>query len=867
MKKKLAIGSSIIVLGAIASGLAASVAWFVPEQNAFIATVDGSVVEEYFHCGTGTEADPFVITRPIHFYHLVEFFQRKTVLPISGGSSVTFGTDYLYFQIGYDLDENSSNGLEVYAYNNDGSWAETTGKTLNMACFSGDNALMPIGTSECPFFGSFDGGADSNPAKSITIENLNIKSSEEVIVHNASSKTTRYTSDVGMFGYVADDDDPVATNVYNTTIHDIFVDKLTIDITGAVAGKNAVDASGVPHESVHNSDVHVGYIAGHVHTYNKYVATGPVDSAPIHDVYVNNAKILGGFGGAICGYGYIGHADTINGKSGSLFDLADEIEELNEAASGHGQGDDWGGSLDMKSLNVRLYNHLNDSTKTTYSAKGYYGKYEGTYSKISVYRGDKASTYYKRNPLTTQTFYNLMGNGNHTKNENYTLPGTYIPLLENDDRTIPNKNTGYIVSDSEALNSANGTVRSASYQTRYIANSLVGTAATDAQVYSGTGSAAGVTFNSNNLEILTNKGTTYSSSNFYLIKDTYNQSHSVTNSTISGFTKSDSTTPESLGLKKYKDSRAALDSVLSGESFIHGIHFMGTAISTSKTISIPTAIINEATKTSYVVPKSCIDFNLKEEGYINFFGGSYYARTNSSYADSFFSLNYITRNASDGITSIKQINQVYTNSNTAEGQPKYVYKFSDNSYSTGTAGTLIFNMSFLMNEPPAHNALYYFEIPVNAGEYALGTVSGKSGGGYLMYLDIGTSGSEEVTTYDTDHKILTESIFTQMDFLSSGYIINSCFNIGFTVPTGATKDNFYVLVSRNGDVYDVTVVNTTETKFTLYVLLVDDDDDPDNTFPYTYTLKYNSGAKSVEYGTSEIWEGAGGGSALAIKTS
>ena len=39
------------------------------------------------------------------------------------------------------------------------------------------------------------------------------------------------------------------------------------------------------------------------------------------------------------------------------------------------------------------------------------------------------------------------------------------------------------------------------------------------------------------------------------------------------------------------------------------------------------------------------------------------------------------------------------------------------------------------------NKAYYFEVPVNEGEYALGSVSGGVGC-YLMYLDIGASAKE-----------------------------------------------------------------------------------------------------------------------------
>ena len=85
----------------------------------------------------------------LHFFHLVEFFQRKTVLPTDRGD-VTFGTDYLYFQVGYDFDSDGT--LKVYNYDNMGRYLGTSevtsySKTLNMSYFSGDNALMPIGTS------------------------------------------------------------------------------------------------------------------------------------------------------------------------------------------------------------------------------------------------------------------------------------------------------------------------------------------------------------------------------------------------------------------------------------------------------------------------------------------------------------------------------------------------------------------------------------------------------------------------------------------------------------------------------------------------------------------------------------------------
>ena len=50
--------------------------------------------------------------------------------------------------------------------------------------------------------------------------------------------------------------------------------------------------------------------------------------------------------------------------------------------------------------------------------------------------------------------------------------------------------------------------------------------------------------------------------------------------------------------------------------------------------------------------------------------------------------------------------------------------------------------------------LYYFEIPVNAGEYALGSVETQQGesaryGAYLCYLDIGTSAATHSSVIGT----------------------------------------------------------------------------------------------------------------------
>ena len=899
MKRKTIIGSGIVLIGMLASGLAASVAWFLAGENTFKTDVNGSVVEEYFHCGSGTQEDPFVITRPMHYYHLVEFFQRKTVLPVSQSHNVTFGTDYLYFQIGYDFDENSDNGidLEVYDYENDGTYSGTTSKILNMSYFSGDNALMPIGTSECPFFGSFDGGG-LNDGDAITVQNLNIKSQEDVIVEGGSSLTTRYTSDVGMFGYVADNDG----DSHTTSIKNLYIDGLNIDLTGAVAGKDAVDAESVSHTSEHDGKIYVGYIVGHMYTYTRYDSSGPTDSSPIYDVYVNNATIEGG-ADATCNFGYVGHADEINGVSGDAIDISDIINNLAVAAGGGEQGEQWGGSINMRSLNNRIWNLLNapnnvstddpsinhptvstaspsadvalqPAGKTYASYYDYHRYYYDDYNYVSVENAISETKYNNRNPETITNIYRLAGNGTYSiyhkddaNKKKIDVPGTALPLAvgdKSDGYPVANKNTGYIVGGM-----AGGTGAYTGQTTIRVASSPLGKHIGNSLSSAGRDSTSYV---KSQLEVITtNNPGNYSSSNFTRIQDKYNSANTSVSSTLSA--KYNTRGVLSKNLAKYDSSRDQIDEVLSGQSFAHGLHFTGSSISSGNTFSFPSALINGSTYTNFAMPKNSIDFNLKQKGYINFFAGSYQHNTETA-CDSFFSLHVVRRNEQNAISSISEISKVYENTNSATNTEfPYVYQFTNNTYYAGNkdgvdvaftkGSTVVFDMQYLWNAPQVAYAVYYFEVPVNSGEFAMGSHAGNANGTYLFYLDLATSGGdEEELDYNGEHMVSNDPIFTQIEYTSSGHVINSCFNIAYVVPAGATKETFSITVSRSGTVFSVQVVNTTANVFTLHVLLVDNDSNPDNDYPYTYTLKYNTGAVSTPYTSSGSYQGAASGTQL-----
>ena len=271
---------------------------------------------------------------------------------------------------------------------------------------------------------------------------------------------------------------------------------------------------------------------------------------------------------------------------------------------------------------------------------------------------------------------------------------------------------------------------------------------------------------------------------------------------ITNYTK---TNLDSFNFHKYVDSRNALQEVLESSAFLHGIHFDNNAISTSSLLSVPANTIRVNGKkitTSYQLPKGSIDFNLKEEGLINFFAGTY----NSSDVNlNFFSLYEVTRNNNGNITSLTQIKKIY-NATSGDG---YVYQTGNNKPSG--AGDLVFDVETILHgNAPVKNMMYYFEIPVNAGEYAMG-VAGSTQGAYMIYLDLGANGGQEqeLTTVDdfetveyrsspniTEHSILlityeqysNQEINIQVAFIDNKYYITLTHNLNDVIVTILSVD-------------------------------------------------------------------------------
>lgn len=373
------------------------------------------------------------------------------------------------------------------------------------------------------------------------------------------------------------------------------------------------------------------------------------------------------------------------------------------------------------------------------------------------------------------------------------LNDTYFPLTFNDNKTGPSDtNTGYVIGGGnyeEPISSGKGRsigdIRVAShykldrlerniFNKKYYYNDL-GNSCLDTNSTGATSSNSQYNFSDSNFFAYTidSKAESISQQNLIKISDPINETAlKQSDSNCKSYT--------SLGFSKYyrtllgkpSGSRVSRGNLLSNDSTAYGLHFRNAEISTNNKITIPYAKVNGQEYDNYELPQDAIDFNLKTEGYINFFAGTYYAweKGSSISSDSnncFFSLHTIERNGNK-ISNIKEISRIYKNKEHASDktQPSYVYLYSDNTSNTGVEGTdgqritgtkgdLLFDTRVLTNPDSSewvNWAAYYFEVPVNKGEFALGSVSkANKNGAYLRYLDIGAGNKDENSITIEEH--------------------------------------------------------------------------------------------------------------------
>lgn len=617
-------------------------------------------------------------------------------------------------------------------------------------------ALPPIGTEEYPFIGYFDGNCktitnvlSSNSESDLTRRPSNAEFSGGVL---RSTDKAADTTVVGLFGVVGDYQSFVENNYPSGYAKDTFDDPKEPTTSGSTDfyfSEMKVENFYVDKLSVKSKTTTtlVGLIAGYVR--------GTVQNAGVYecDVTLNqNAKGLDG-SSVVSKYSIVGDYDeSVVGW-----------EEKPTGADGGEQGDGaaWGGSIDMRAL-------FDDRMSSYYSSK------DSNYHYYNSSNPQNGSVWFNRS--TNETLYYL--DGGYKSTDSYPISGenvTYIPLNVGEDGFTPSSsNTGYISSGYKGENGSGAA--------RIKKNALSSTVYHVKESFTGTYSA------STKMKIYTKTAKTGGAEK--IIKD-----HTYAND--SG---ADLMTPTELGLTqyeiaykdenestKYKGTRwVGLHELLLNQSYVYGLHFMkstsGEEISKDKVFVARKVSINGAEYENYQMTTKSIDCYIAQRGYINFFASTNYYNTT---AQNFFSLHEIKRSDDKKtIVSVREIKQIYKNKDS--GGYAYSYESDSTGFDEGKY-ELVFDTSWITSTAAKKNAIYYFEIPVNAGEYALGACA-EGTGAYLMYLDIGANGDgsgESGTTPDVQKENYN---ITTVDFVSA-----ATGSSDFGVPTsdGVARFPFY----------------------------------------------------------------------------
>lgn len=311
----------------------------------------------------------------------------------------------------------------------------------------------------------------------------------------------------------------------------------------------------------------------------------------------------------------------------------------------------------------------------------------------------------------------------------------------------------------------------------------------------------------------------------------------------------------------YEEAKRQLSETLKNSSSVYGLHFMDAKIGKDHLVTAKKAVLLGKVYDNYQMPLDSINFHLIERGAISFFAGTYFQNNNT-----FFSLHQVFRNDKNVITEIKEIAEIYEHQS-GSTQP-YCYKFTDGLYSDGTTQlpegykpTPIFKTEWITNPGITQGSdIYYYEIPVNKGEYCLGSVKGKTGA-YLIYLDIAANGGDAISSIiSSEGNAVTNAFKAEYRYSPETLGDNNYSVLLFSIsaPAGANKDNFSVKVrfippgagtenDYSKGMYEITVINKSNASLQLDVFLCDDDRDPTNDFLYAYKVIYTN-----ETGTSQI---------------
>lgn len=755
----------------------ATFAWFDNSVGLldFPTNFGGSSMAAYFNGGNGSQGTPYEIANPTNLYNLA-WLQYLGYFNLRSG--LNNGRAQTYFKLTSNIDMS-----EVASYL---------------------KALPPIGTSEHPFIGQFDGNNK-------TVSKLNVSNKREdygvyptnakfdnsgmlTTCADAADATPSQIEFVAMFGVVGDFNEWVTkSSAYTGNDNNVeFCDSRAEPALNPSPDPNKANqffygSMNVGSMYVDNLVVKsytdktlvglaAGYVAGSLKNFGVYRSTinlagGSKGTTLAKTIDANGNQVA--YGNTVSRFSIVGDYDTT-------------LVGWTEKPSGSsGDDNDFGGSVDMRTLNRRInylsavtgafdsngiMNYTSDSfginvrpdtstefywNPTSPGARVVYLN-DGTVLPLNVDKEKMGLSSLTSTEITKTISSNGRSVTYHTNNE-YSSNQSEIMTLNN---------TGYIVGGGTKSNGNEGFIRS---KIQPIASGIYD------GIYKSLGYSSAdypdAVYNKSAFEMLTMVGGTN-----YRIKD------NVKTTTTSAFSYSSLTVKE-LGFVEYDNVRENFDKTMENANVAHGFHFMNrlpkgnagvNVVSSAEVLERDGVLIDKKYYTTGEVPtlyssaehvqskyqfvKGGLNFTLRKSGYITAILGTFYQQEYTK--ESLFDLYKVVR-TNGKIDSLVKIDNVYKDNET--GAISY-----DPSDTTGK--TKVFSFGPLTkNNPLVHGAAYYFEIPVIAGDYVIGAAGDSTSyNAYLMYLDIGANASD-----DTTEKPTKKYNIDSVDFVNSTTVVVS----------------------------------------------------------------------------------------------
>lgn len=755
----------------------ATFAWFDNSVGSldFPTNFGGSSMAAYFNGGNGSQGTPYEIANPTNLYNLA-WLQYLGYFNLRSG--LNNGRAQTYFKLTSNIDMS-----EVASYL---------------------KALPPIGTSEHPFIGQFDGNNK-------TVSKLNVSNKREdygvyptnakfdnsgmlTTCADAADATPSQIEFVAMFGVVGDFNEWVTkSSAYTGNDNNVeFCDSRAEPALNPSPDPNK--ANQFFYGSMYVGSMYVDNLVVKSYTDNTLVglAAGYVaGSLKNFGVYRSTINLAGGSKGTTLAKTIDANGNQVAyGNTVSKFSIVGDYDTTlvgwTEKPSGSsGDDNDFGGSVDMRTLNRRI-NYLSAVTGA-FDSNGMMNYTSDSFG-INV-RPDTSTEFYwnPEKPSARIAYLNdgtvlplnvdkeKMGLSSLTSTEiTKTISSngrsvtyhTNVEYSSNQSEIMTLNNTGYIVGGGAYSDGNMGFIRS---RIQPIANGIYG------GIYRSLGynkaSYPDAVYNKSAFEMLTigTDGKTYR-----ILDDVKTSTTTALSDYIDGSVRFDASP---LNFKEYEVVRNNFDKTMENANVVHGFHFMNrlptgnagvnVVVESDKILERDGVLIDKKYYTTGEVPtlyssaehvqskyqfvKGGLNFTLRKSGYITAILGTFY---HPSTKESLFDLYKVVR-TNGKIDSLVKIDNVYKDDET--GTISY-----DPSDTTGK--TKVFSFSSLTKEKILDKgAAYYFEIPVIADDYVIGAAEDSTSyNAYLMYLDIGANASGDMK-YNID----------SVDFVNSTTVVVS----------------------------------------------------------------------------------------------